>query len=88
MLNIPLTPEKEARLKARAAAAGKNVAEYVLDVVEEDLAMTEAAPLIDTSSTQQRDEWEKALDAWAAGHPHLATMADDSRESIYEGRGE
>ncbi len=87
MLNIPLSPEKEAKLRERAAAAGKNVAEYVLEVVEEELAMTtEAAPPLDTP--QKKDQWENDLDAWAASHPHLAAIADDSRDSIYAGRGE
>ena len=91
MLNVPLSPEKEAKLRQRAAAAGKDVTEYILAVVEEDLAMSEEpspAHLIDTRPSQQNDEWEKALDAWAAGHPRLDRIANDSRESIYEGRGE
>ena len=87
-LSIPLSAEVEARLRERAAADGKDVAEYVLSVVEEDLAMTGPAPSLVSDSPQQKDQWEKALDAWAAGHPRLDTMADDSRDSIYEGCGE
>jgi hypothetical protein len=34
------------------------------------------------------EEWSRALRAWAASHPRLDQAADDSRESIYEGRGE
>lgn len=88
MINIPLSPEKEARLRERAAAAGKDVAEYVRDVLEEDLAATEPVSSPETPSLQKRRQWEKDLDAWAAGHPHLDTLADDSRESIYADRGE
>ena len=86
MLNLPLSPEKEAKLRERAAAAGKDVTEYLLQVVEEDLAMTEPAAAPD--SPQKRDQWEKELDAWAEGHPRLDSVADDSRDSIYAGRGE
>ncbi len=86
MLNLSLSPEKEAKLRERAAAAGKDLTEYILQVVEEDLAIGESAPAVD--SPQKRDQWEKELDAWAEGHPHLDTIADDSRDSIYAGRGE
>ena len=34
------------------------------------------------------DEWCDRLDSWAASHRTLAHEADDSRESIYAGRGE
>ena len=34
------------------------------------------------------DERADELLAWAASHPALPTLADDSRESIYAGRGE
>ncbi len=86
MLSIPLSPDKEAKLRERAAAAGKDVTEYVLQVVEEDLAMTEPVAALD--SPQKREQWEKDLDAWAEGHPRLDSIADDSRDSIYAGRGE
>jgi hypothetical protein len=32
--------------------------------------------------------WSQALREWAASHARLDTVADDSRESIYAGRGE
>jgi hypothetical protein len=34
------------------------------------------------------EEWSQTLHAWAASHPRLDRVADDSRDSIYEGRGE
>lgn len=88
MLNIPLSPEKEARLRELAAAAGKDVTEYVLEVVEEDLALAEPFPQVGTESPQKHQQWESDLDAWASSHPRLHSIADDSRESIYAGRGE
>ncbi len=86
MLNIPLSPDKEAKLRERAAAAGKDVTEYVLQVVEDDLAATE--PVAAPDSPEKREQWQKDLDAWAEGHPRLDSIADDSRDSIYAGRGE
>ncbi len=88
MLNIPLSPDKEAKLRERAAAAGKDVAEYVLGVVEEDLAMTEPTPSLHTDASLEADQWLKEFRAWVASHPRLDYLADDSRDSIYAGRGE
>jgi hypothetical protein len=34
------------------------------------------------------EEWVADFRAWAAGHRHLPQEADDSRESIFAGRGE
>lgn len=34
------------------------------------------------------EEWVARFRAWAASHPPVVGIADDSRESIYEGRGE
>jgi hypothetical protein len=35
-----------------------------------------------------RQEWAKAIREWAESHPRIDKPADDSRESIYAGRGE
>lgn len=86
MLEIPLSPEKEARLRARAEAVGKDVAEYVLQVVEDDLAVNETPS--GSGTRTQRGQWETELDAWAEGHPRRSFIVDDSRESIYLDRGE
>jgi len=40
------------------------------------------------ASFSSREEWVKAIRAWAASHQPEATSADWSRESIYAGRGE
>jgi hypothetical protein len=85
-LQVELPPETEARLRAEAAAAGKDPATFVREAVEEKLAwasddMAERPKL----STQERiAEWM----AWGGSHVPLGRDADDSRETIYEGRGE
>lgn len=33
------------------------------------------------------DEWERRFRDWAASHSAIEHVVDDSRESIYEGRG-
>ena len=35
-----------------------------------------------------REEWVHAVRVWAESHPARDTLADDSRETIYAGRGE
>ncbi len=88
MLNLPLSPEQEARLRDRAAAVGKDLTEYVLDVVNEELEMGESMPSADAAVASTANQWVRDLHAWAAGHPAVGRIVDDSRESIYEGRGE
>jgi hypothetical protein len=34
------------------------------------------------------EQWSREWRAWAESHPELDHIADDSRESIYAGRGE
>ena len=41
-----------------------------------------------TATPLSREEWSRALREWAADHPLIEGVADDSRESIYAGRGE
>ena len=38
--------------------------------------------------TETAEEWIARLRAWTESHPKRAIEFDDSRESIYEGRGE
>lgn len=40
------------------------------------------------AETITAEEWCQRFERWAADHRHLAQEADDSRESIYAGRGE
>lgn len=84
MLQIPLSPETEAKLRERAAAAGKDLATFIQDVVEEVAVGENGAAADALSPTQWSEEWH----AWAASHRKLDHVVDDSRESIYSGRGE
>lgn len=88
MLSIPLSSDQEARLRERAAAAGKDVTEYLLQVVEEDLAVGEAPLESHIDTPLKPDAWLKEFREWVASHPRLDYVADDSRDSIYAGRGE
>lgn len=85
-LHIPLSPATEAKLRERAAATGKDLTMLVLEAVEAITGETngDTAPNGSMTANQWSAEWR----AWAAGHKTLDHMVDDSRESIYAGRGE
>lgn len=85
-LHIPLSPEAEAQLRQRAAEAGKDLVEFAREALEERLSLSPrpAAP----QSPLPADQRVAELLRWVASHRPLEHDADDSRESIYEGRGE
>ena len=76
------------RLADHARRAGKTINDLLNDMLDERECMTprkvERTKAVDVTA----DEWARALRAWAASHPVGTVLADDSRESIYEGRGE
>lgn len=83
-LNISLSPESEARLRARAAAQGKDVAAYVRETIEESLADDDTgnAPRLE-SPAQGTPQWFARFNEWAASHPPRPSLADDGRDAIY-----
>jgi hypothetical protein len=80
-LILQLTPETESQLKEWTALTGKKPETVALEALQEKLSgedpqVRHADPLV---------EFQK----WYAAHPASeATTVDDSRETIYEGRGE
>jgi hypothetical protein len=86
-LTIPFTPEVEARLRERAAASGKDVGTFVREVVEEKLELAGAAERSNGQWAAEFDAWMKEVASRASAYP-TDFAVDDSRESIYEGRGE
>jgi hypothetical protein len=90
ILNLP--PAVEQQLKERAARNGQTLEEYL-----QHLALREAGglnpPLSRPAITYPEEfsspaDWVKALREWAESHPRVEHFVDDSRESIYAGRGE
>ncbi len=80
-LNIP--PETEARIRESAAAAGQDLETFVLQAVTGRLVETERAP-----GTRNVEQWKRLLRSCIDLHPVTTHFVDDSRESIYAGRGE
>jgi ABC-type amino acid transport substrate-binding protein len=88
---VSFRPELEARLREAAAVSGKDVPTLVQEAVEEKLSAAAQPKLVPDVSYQQ---WAEKFNAWmsevkerAATYPP-GYVADDSRESIYEDRGE
>ena len=85
-LHIELPAAMENALLALAAAEGKDVSTFVAEVVTERLAVPgDEAPRPSASSPQG---FAQRLQAWVDLHPRTGQPVDDSRESIYAGRGE
>lgn len=84
-VRIDMSPEAEADLRKKAAAAGLDLNTFVLQALEEKLAALDEA---EDNLNLPADQWIARLRRWAAGHRPLPYEADDSREGIYAGRGE
>jgi hypothetical protein len=84
-LSISFPTEIEAKLRERATATGKDVATLVREAVEEKLSGGNGAKI---PADMPYEQWLAAFDAWVAGHKPVGHFVDDSRESIYAGRGE
>lgn len=82
-LNIMLSPESEAKLRERAAAAGKDVAAFVRETVEEKLAAGGDKGSASEPPRQGTNEWFARFNEWVASHPPRPFLADDSRDAIY-----
>ena len=80
-LTLKLSPETEKKLREQAARAGQTLEAYLEQLAAE-------SPASGSAATLSLNEWAVQFRAWIASHKPLATLADDSRESIYEGRGE
>jgi hypothetical protein len=82
-LNLHLPPEIETKLAEKAAITGKSPETLAIDALREQFSDEPVArPLISP------DEWLKQFDAWIASHAPVEVIIDDSRESIYDGRGQ
>jgi hypothetical protein len=81
-VTLHLPPDLERRLREQAVRRSQSLEEYLERLAEESLRAESSAP------TLTAEQWVAEWRAWAASHPTLPTVADDSRESIYAGRGE
>lgn len=86
-MHISIPPELEARLCERAARTGKDVQTIVLETLQEKLSSSPVNPMTEARNASA-EEWITRFEAWVDSHPPWGRFVDDSRESIYAGRGE
>lgn len=82
MTTIQLDDKTADGLNVQAQALGMTLQEFLRSIAANASHSGEAPAGL------PYEQWTKRLHAWAAGFPALPHVADDSRESIYAGRGE
>lgn len=87
-LQINLPVAIETALLARAAAEGIDVSTFVTEAVAERLATPEIEAVERSHPVRSAQGFAERLQALIDLHPRTGCPVDDSRESIYEGRGE
>jgi hypothetical protein len=83
---LELAPETERILKDNAARGGQTLEAYLEQLAEQDAR--EISSSQDLRSGVPKGQWVAELRTWAASHRAIEKIVDDSRETIYEGRGE
>lgn len=86
-LNISLGKATEEELRRRAAAAGKKPEDFAVEVIEENLSSS-SGEAVEQDAPRSSSERVADLLKWVQSHEPVGHPVDDSRESIYEGRGE
>jgi hypothetical protein len=84
-LNIEFPADIENVLRSRAAAAGTDLTSFVRQVVTESIVDPE---LPSPEKSSSHEEFMAKIRGIIALHPVSHGKMDDSRESIYAGRGE
>jgi hypothetical protein len=87
-LTLALPPDVESKLLRHAAATGKDPAAFVQETLEEKLASFSEPRLTAAQRAAAWDGWVEHMRSWADNNLPRRHRVDDSRESIYEGRGE
>lgn len=87
-VDLHLAAPVEQALIRRAQAEGKDLAMVVEEVVTEAVADELDQSRNAEKPKSRQGTFRERLEAWVSLHPVLDREIDDSRESIYEGRGE
>ena len=86
-LTLTISDSLDRKLHARAAAQGRDVATVALELVEQGLG-DESAAATPSARDLTHEERLQVLLELMKNTPRIDVVVDDSRESIYEGRGE
>jgi hypothetical protein len=87
-LTLELPNDTEKRLQAKAGAKGLTVKSYLEELVRSDLENQETVHHKSDLRVASAEQWIAEHRALAKKHEHVTHFVDDSRESIYAGRGE
>ena len=85
-IDFQLGSKTEQLLQQKAARRGLSLEAYLQRVAEREALQPDSADY-PTAETTAADAWVERWRAWAQGHSASVAVADDSRESIYDGRG-
>ncbi|HLN33578.1 MAG TPA: hypothetical protein VK395_37980 [Gemmataceae bacterium] len=86
-IHIQLPTEIEMLLKAKAAQRRQTLEEYLQEIASREARTGNGSTGLTQAELAPQDRatlWR----TWASSHRSLPTVADDSRETIYAGRGE
>jgi len=88
-IEIQIPPETEARLRAIAAAEGKEPAAVALEALQDRLGVPNgpSTPPTPDARAAAWDRFIAGMHDWTRRLPS-GHVANDSRESVYEDRGE
>jgi hypothetical protein len=86
-VTLQLHPDTERRLREQASRSGQTLETYLQQLAEQ-AAAAEGSAAPSSGAELTPDQWSAEWRAWAASHTHTPGELDDSRESIYAGRGE
>ncbi len=84
-MHLEIPPDIEHWLKEHARNSGMSEQQFALKVLQEQAIEQALSP----NGEHQKDHtaWMAELRNWSIDHPGGTHFVDDSRESIYEGRG-
>jgi CubicO group peptidase (beta-lactamase class C family) len=83
-MNLNIPPEIEVALSLQAKAAGQSLEAYLRERILEPAEEGQDLPATPADQSARARRFEE----WVASHRIVTHEVDDSRDSIYSGRGE
>jgi plasmid stability protein len=84
-VTIELSPETEKQLRDRATENGQSVEAFLRQLAEQAATVKLVGP---PSNRMTPEQWSAEFRTWVASHRPVPGSVDDSRVTIYAGRGE
>ncbi len=87
-MKLRLSDQAIEKLAQRADETGQDVAGVASDLIEQAVANPVPARLTLSQRVAAWNQWVASMRKWGEQHLPAGHFVDDSRESIYDGRGE